>query len=67
MEIIAPEIRNIKDMAPATERFRTTRVGIIAVFGVKTSITMKIINRTLNVTNRPMIFGADHEEVEPPH
>ena len=67
MDIIAPEIRNMKTMAPATERFRTTRVGIIAVFGVSTSMTMKMTKSTANVTNRPMIFGADHEDVEPPH
>ena len=52
---------------PAMERFRTTRVGAIAVSGVRTSTTTKARNRTEKVTRRPMTFGADQEEVEPPH
>jgi hypothetical protein len=54
-------------MLPATERFRTTRVGIIAVSGIVTSMTMKMTRKTPKLTKRPMIFGANQDEVEPPH
>ena len=67
INIRAPDIRNMKTMLPATEWFRTTRVGIIAVFGIQTSTAMKMMSKTAKVTKRLMFLGADHEEVEPPH
>jgi hypothetical protein len=57
----------MKLMLPATERFRTTRVGIIAVSGIMTSMAMKMTSETPKLIKRPMIFGADKGEVEPPH
>jgi hypothetical protein len=60
-DIKPPESWNVNAILPAMERLRTTRVGAIAVSGIRTSTTMKAMNRTEKVTRRPMIFGADQE------
>jgi hypothetical protein len=61
MDINPPESMNMKFMLPATERFRTTRVGAITVSGITTSTTTKMMSKTAKVAKRQMIFGADQE------
>jgi hypothetical protein len=46
-------------MLPPTERFRTTRVGAMAVTGVRASTTRNMTKVMAKVTRRPMILGAD--------
>ena len=55
------ESRNMNVILPAIERFRTTRVGAIAISGVRSSTTTKAWNRTEKVTRRPMTFDDDQE------
>jgi hypothetical protein len=54
-------------MAPAIERLRRMRIGIVAVSGIKTWIKMKMTRVTANVVKSPIILGADQEYVDPPH
>lgn len=49
----------MKSMLPATERSSTTRVGAIAVSGVRASTSRKTTKVTAKVTSRLMIRGAD--------
>jgi hypothetical protein len=65
--IMFPAITKANSIAPATERFNTTRGGAIAVSGILNSITKNATNVTAKVTRRPMILGADHEYIVPPH
>lgn len=57
----------MKSILPPTERFRTTRVGAMAVSGVRTSTARKATSNTAKVTRRPIIRDADQGKVLPPY
>lgn len=67
MVIIPPEIRNMNNMLAATERFIMTRVGAMAVSGIRTSTTPKMTSKMAKATKRPMIRGVDHGYRVPPY
>lgn len=66
-DITLPEPRNIYSILPATDLFRTIRVGAIAVSGINISAIAKQVKSATKATRSPMILGAVQGYNDPPH